>query len=98
RWPRDWSSDVCSSDLMPTGLRRPMLIMAFSGWNDAAEAATTAARYLGAGFHAEKFAEIDPEEFYHFGLSRPQVRFKEGSESERRSEERRVGKEWRVQR
>ena len=63
---------------MPTGLRRPMLILAFSGWNDAAESATTAARYLATGFHAEKFAEIDPEEFYHFGLSRPQVRFKEG--------------------
>src|SRR5690625_7020910 len=22
RWPRDWSSDVCSSDLAPTDLRR----------------------------------------------------------------------------
>src|SRR5207302_460528 len=30
----------------PQGLRRPVLITAFSGWNDAAEAATTAARYL----------------------------------------------------
>ena len=53
---------------MPQGLRRPVLIAAFSGWNDAAEAATTAARYLGTTFHAEKFAEIDPENFYHFGL------------------------------
>jgi proteasome assembly chaperone (PAC2) family protein len=77
------ATDPLTIHTMPTGLRRPMFIMAFSGWNDAAEAATTAARYLGAGFHAEKFAEIDPEEFYHFGLSRPQVRFKEGSESER---------------
>ena len=68
---------------MPDGLRRPVLIMAFSGWNDAAEAATTAARYLATGFKAEKFAEIDPEEFYHFGLSRPFVRFKAGSETER---------------
>jgi len=68
---------------MPTGLRRPILILAFSGWNDAAESATTAARYLAASFHAEKFAEIDPEEFYHFGLTRPQVRFRPGSETER---------------
>jgi len=30
----------------PDNLRRPLLIMAFSGWNDAAESATTAARYL----------------------------------------------------
>ena len=67
----------------PQGLRRPVLITAFTGWNDAAEAATTAARYLATTFHAEKFAEIDPEEFYHFGLTRPYVRFKPGSETER---------------
>jgi proteasome assembly chaperone (PAC2) family protein len=68
---------------LPKGLRRPVLVTAFSGWNDAAEAATTAARYLSSSFAAEKFAEIDPEEFYHFGLSRPYVRYKSGSESER---------------
>jgi proteasome assembly chaperone (PAC2) family protein len=67
----------------PAGLRRPILIMAFGGWNDAAESATTAVKYLGTSFHAQKFAEIDPEEFYHFGLSRPYVRFKQGSETER---------------
>jgi proteasome assembly chaperone (PAC2) family protein len=65
------------------GLRRPILIMAFGGWNDAAESATTAVRYLGTSLQAQKFAEIDPEEFYHFGLSRPHVRFKPGSETER---------------
>lgn len=67
----------------PDGLRRPLLIMAWSGWNDAAESATTAARYLATSLSAEKFAEIDPEEFYHFGLSRPYVRFKPGSPTER---------------
>src|ERR671935_1620232 len=68
---------------MPSRLRRPIVITAFSGWNDAAESATTAARYLATTFGAEKFAEIDPEEFYHFGLSRPYVRYKTGSETER---------------
>ena len=68
---------------MPRRPRRPVLIAAFSGWNDAAESATIAARYLATTFHAEKFAEIDPETFYHFGLSRPYVRFKSGSETER---------------
>src|SRR5439155_4607017 len=71
---------VLTIHALPDGRRRPMLVMAFGGWNDAAEAATTAARYLATAFHAEKFAEIDPEEFYHFGLSRPHVRFKAGSE------------------
>jgi proteasome assembly chaperone (PAC2) family protein len=67
----------------PGELRRPIIIMAFSGWNDAAESATTAARYLASTYQAEKFAEIDPEEFYHFGLSRPYVRYQSGSSTER---------------
>src|SRR5437867_12153068 len=75
--------DALKIHARPEGLRRPILIMAFGGWNDAAESATTAVRYLGTSFRAEKFAEIDPEEFYHFGLSRPYVRFKAGSETER---------------
>jgi proteasome assembly chaperone (PAC2) family protein len=57
--------------------------MAFPGWNDAAEAASTAARYLATSFQAEKFAEIDPEEFYHFGLTRPLVRYKTDAPNER---------------
>ncbi len=77
------ATDPLTIHAIPTGLRRPMLILAFSGWNDAAESATTAARYLSGAFHAEKFAEIDPEEFYHFGLSRPYARFKAGSATER---------------
>src|SRR6266403_4648973 len=75
--------DALTIHAMPSGLRRPILITAFSGWNDAAESATTAARYLATSFDGRKFAEIDPEEFYHFGLSRPTLRFKAGSETER---------------
>jgi predicted ATP-grasp superfamily ATP-dependent carboligase len=75
--------DALTIHAMPSRMRRPILITAFSGWNDAAESATTAARYLATTFNARKFAEIDPEEFYHFGLSRPTVRFKAGSETER---------------
>ena len=68
---------------LPDDFRRPVMILAFSGWNDAAESATTAARYLGASWGASRFAEIDPEDYYHFGLSRPQARYKDGSETER---------------
>jgi PAC2 family protein len=67
----------------PRSLRRPVLIMAFSGWNDAAESATAAARYLSQLWPSRPYASIDPEEFYHFGLSRPYVRFKPGSKHER---------------
>lgn len=68
---------------LPEQLRRPVLIMAFAGWNDASEAATTAARTLARAWSAERFATIDPEEFYHFGLSRPHIRFTAGSRTER---------------
>jgi hypothetical protein len=64
-------------------LKRPMVIMAFAGWNDAAESATSAARYLAQLWPSQPLASIDPEEFYHFGLSRPYVRFKSGSRTER---------------
>ncbi|HEX7213555.1 MAG TPA: PAC2 family protein, partial [Methylomirabilota bacterium] len=76
-------SDVLTIHEEPAGLRRPIIIMAFSGWNDAAESATTAARYLSQLWSSRPFASIEPEDFYHFGLSRPYVRFKPGSRTER---------------
>src|SRR4026209_1447524 len=76
-------SDFLTIHEEPAGLRRPIIIMAFSGWNDAAESATTAARYLSQLWSSRPFASIDPETFYHFGLSRPHVRFKPGSRNER---------------
>ncbi len=60
----------------PSGLRRPILIVAFSGWNDAAESATSAARFLCRIWSMSRLAVIQPEEFYHFGLTRPEVRFR----------------------
>ncbi len=52
--------------------------MSFAGWNDAGEAASTVVRYLARQFGAEKFASIDPEDFYDFTVQRPQVRMAEG--------------------
>jgi proteasome assembly chaperone (PAC2) family protein len=68
---------------MPERFRRPVMILAYAGWNDAAESATTAARFLATAFGAWKLAEIDPEDFYNFGLNRPYVRFKVGSTTDR---------------
>ncbi len=64
-------------------LRRPILLTAFGGWNDAAEAATSAARFLIQHWAAERIATIHPEEFFHFGLTRPEVHFQEGSQTVR---------------
>jgi proteasome assembly chaperone (PAC2) family protein len=60
-------------------LRRPVLIAAFEGWNDAAESASTAVEYLGSTWNERAFASIDPEEFYDFTVVRPQVRLVDGS-------------------
>jgi hypothetical protein len=58
----------------PGRLRRPVLLLAFAGWNDAAESATNAARFLRTAWDGQRIATLDPEEFYHFGLQRPLVR------------------------
>jgi proteasome assembly chaperone (PAC2) family protein len=59
-------------------LRRPVLLAAFDGWNDAGESATTAIDAIGAALEAETFATVDPEEFYDFQATRPTVRLVEG--------------------
>lgn len=47
------------------------MVMAFAGWPDAGEGATSALRHLQRTMHARKFAEVDPEEFYDFTQVRP---------------------------
>ncbi|MDQ3935467.1 MAG: PAC2 family protein [Actinomycetota bacterium] len=59
-------------------LRRPALVVAFKGWNDAGEAATAALDYLVDSFDATEFARIDPEDFYDFTAVRPTVRLEQG--------------------
>jgi predicted ATP-grasp superfamily ATP-dependent carboligase len=59
-------------------LRRPVLIAAFEGWNDAGDAASGAARYLAGEWGARRIATIDPEEFYDFTVVRPNVRLVDG--------------------
>jgi len=68
-------------DGFPPGLRRPILISAFAGWNDAAESATAAARFLSQRWSGRRVGRILPEEFFHFGLTRPEVRIQEGSQT-----------------
>ncbi len=62
----------------PDGLRAPALICAFKGWNDAADAASTALTFVGGALGAKRFATIDPEEFYDFQATRPMIKLVEG--------------------
>src|SRR5438270_13663081 len=59
-------------------LRRPVLVAAFEGWNDAGDAASTAARYLRDRWDGRAFASLDPEEFYDFSSTRPNVHLVDG--------------------
>jgi len=61
----------------PTG-ERPVMVVAFEGWNDAGDAATAAVEYLAEQWQARAFAEIDPEDFYDFTSTRPTVRTEDG--------------------
>jgi proteasome assembly chaperone (PAC2) family protein len=54
-------------------LHDPVAVVAFEGWNDAASAATDAARHLVSRFSGRRFASIDAENFYSFTDSRPSV-------------------------
>jgi predicted ATP-grasp superfamily ATP-dependent carboligase len=54
-------------------LRSPVLICAFRGWNDGGQGATLAANFLVRSWNATSFADIDPENFFDFQVSRPQV-------------------------
>ena len=59
-------------------LTRPVLIAAFRGWNDGAQAASLAAGYLAKTWGAERFAHVDPEEFFDFQATRPHVSLEGG--------------------
>ena len=69
--PLEWES-------RPDGLRAPALVCAFKGWNDAGDAASAALSFIGSSLGAERFARIDPEEFFDFQANRPRVRIAEG--------------------
>lgn len=59
-------------------LRRPILIAAWSGWNDAGEAATGAIRFILRRWRETPFARIDCDTFYDFTQNRPRVRLENG--------------------
>jgi proteasome assembly chaperone (PAC2) family protein len=59
-------------------LRSPVLIAAFRGWNDAGDAASFAAQHLVSTWGARKIASVDPEDFFDFQATRPQVRLVDG--------------------
>ena len=70
-------ADELRIDHLPE-LTRPILVAAFRGWNDGAQAASLAAGYLAKAWGAERFADVDPENFFDFQATRPHVSLEEG--------------------
>src|SRR5215831_11877895 len=60
-------------------LRSPVLVCAFRGWNDGGQGATLAANFLSTAWKAERFADIDPENFFDFQVTRPSVSLVDGA-------------------
>jgi proteasome assembly chaperone (PAC2) family protein len=56
----------------------PVLVAAFEGWNDAGDAASTAIEHLQLTWDATPLAEIDPDDYYDFQVTRPTVRMVDG--------------------
>ena len=67
-------------------LRDPVMVVAFSGWNDAAEGASGAIEHLLAAWREKDddvvpqlIADVEAEEFYDFQVNRPQVSIDDSS-------------------
>jgi hypothetical protein len=54
------------------------MVLAFEGWNDAGESATSAVRYLDDAIRSVPLAEIDGEDFLDFTVRRPTLRIEGG--------------------
>lgn len=56
------------------GLGQRVLVIAFDGWNDAGEAASAAASHLRASADYESAFAVDPELYFDYQYTRPQIR------------------------
>ena len=61
------------------GLRDPLVVAAFGGWNDAGSSATAVVEHLVETYGAELAYAIDPDDFYDFQVNRPRVDLADGT-------------------
>ena len=59
-------------------LHNPVMLFAFTGWNDAGEAASAAIHAMVSHWGATLIADIDPEVFTDFATVRPSVYLRDG--------------------
>lgn len=57
----------------PEGLRDPVVVAAFRGWNDAGAAASTAVAAVTGELGARRLGAVDPEDYFDLQATRPVV-------------------------
>ncbi len=62
-------------------LGEPTLMLAFEGWNDASESASSAVEFVNRAVRGVPLAEIDPDDYYDFTVRRPHVQYRSGGSS-----------------
>ena len=68
----EWSSNA------PVDVEAPVMLVAFEGWNDAADVATNAVEHLELNWGSTPVASINGDEFYNYLEQRPAIRIAEG--------------------
>src|SRR5688572_2210363 len=59
-------------------VHRPVLVYAFTGWNDAGDAASSALRMMVSHWNGRPIGDVDPEPFTDFATVRPSVYLEDG--------------------
>ena len=60
----------------------PVMVAAFEGWNDAADAASNAVRHLAEVLDSDLFGAMDAEDYYDFQVNRPTLALGDDGERE----------------
>ncbi len=60
----------------------PVMVAAFEGWNDAADAASNAVRHLADVLDSDLFGAMDAEDYYDFQVNRPTLALGDDGERE----------------
>src|SRR5207253_3922939 len=89
RWPRDWSSDVCSSDLLSAALVLGLALSPAAAQPPRSVVVQTVTEPPGLDLTATPASATAAVVFYNIQEALVKV-------DRHRSEERRVGKEWKV--
>ena len=68
---------MSSTDFQPNSVpSAPVAIFAFSGWNDAGDAGSTALGYIQRASNSTVFSKIDSQDYFDFTVKHPEVSYR----------------------